>query len=109
MRHSPYNPEDDMDERNEQMLSSLSEQTAELRRVAGSLHSIFQNGKENLQSLTANVETSGTMMERSRRYLSTVTDDPTYFGVFKIAMLVFWSLTITYFGLKFLSRFVFKK
>ena len=108
-RQSPYSIEDEMNDRNEEMMSILSDKTAELRRMAGGFKEVFDNSRETVASLAMNMENSGTMMERSRRYLSTVTDDPTYYGVFKIAMLVFWTLTISYFGLKFVYGIVIKK
>ena len=90
-RQSPYSIEDEMNDRNEEMMSILSDKTAELRRMAGGFKEVFDNSRETVASLAMNMENSGTMMERSRRYLSTVTDDPTYYGVL-------WRKTSVIFG-----------
>jgi hypothetical protein len=50
------------------------------------------------------MQTGTDVVANGHAIVAMFTDDPTYFGVMKIAMLVFCTLTITYFSIKFLSR-----
>jgi hypothetical protein len=51
------------------------------------------------------METGTGVFAKGRALVSSITDDPTCSGVMKIAMLVFWTLTIIYFSIKYLYRF----
>lgn len=103
--NSGYSPEDDMEDRNNEMLGTLQEKTEQWKNMALKMKSMFTDDLAELTTLTANMETSGTLISKSRRYVASITEDPTYIGVFKIAMVVFISLCLLYFGPKCIYKF----
>lgn len=93
---------------NEVMIDDLEAKTARLLLLSQNVDQTLRRDEDTRRALTESVDRSDVMMSKGRRFISDVTNDPTYFGVFKIAMLVFTSLCILYFGGKFLFCFVFK-
>lgn len=101
-RGSPYDPEDAIEDRNNQMLGELQSKTEQWKGMAMKMKAMFTEDLDQLEALSVNMETGGNMITKSRRLVSSIVDDPTYLGVFKIAMFVFISLCILYFGPKFI-------
>lgn len=103
------NPLDDaINDGNEVMIDDLEEKTSRLLFLTKNVDQTLRRDEDTRRTLADSVDKSDLMMSKGRQFISDVTNDPTYFGVFKIAMLVFTSLCILYFGGKFLFRFVFK-
>ena len=94
---------------NEVMIDDLEAKTSRLLLLSQSVDQTLRRDEDTRRALTESIDKSDIMMSKGRRFVSDITNDPTYFGVFKIAMLVFWSLCIIYFGGKFLFCFVFKR
>ena len=101
---SSYNPEDAIEDRNNQMLGELQSKTEQWKGMAMKMKAMFTEDLDQLEALSANMETGGNMISKSRHLISSIVDDPTYLGVFKIAMLVFVSLCILYFGPKIIYK-----
>jgi hypothetical protein len=100
---------DDLDvinARNEQMLDALGAKTRQLLTVSRGVRDCLLDDQLELESLSISMHNGNDMMSKGRQFLHNVTDDPTYFGVFKIAMFVFWTLFLIYFPGKFVIRYV---
>ena len=103
-----YSCEDEIDDRNEQMIIDLYDKSNQFKRLAVSLKHTFNSGYQQLGELSTSISTSDSVMHKARVYVSSITDDPTFFGVCKIAMCVFMLLTILYFGGKLIFNIVSK-
>ena len=94
---------------NEIMLDELKEKTSRLLGMTRNVDQTLSNDNAELESLRGSMYRSTDLTSKGREFLSSITNDPTYFGVFKIALLVFTSLCVLYFGSKFLYRIISKK
>lgn len=93
---------------NEVMIDDLEAKTSRLLLLTKNVDQTLRRDEDTRRTLSESVDRSDLMMSKGRKFVSDVTNDPTYFGVFKIAMLVFSSLCILYFGGKFIFRFIIK-
>lgn len=89
------------------MIDDLEDKTSKLLQVTQSVNQTMLRDEETRRTLFESVDKSDVAMSKGRRFVSDITNDPTYFGVFKIALLVFSTLSILYFGGKFCFRFIF--
>jgi hypothetical protein len=86
------------------MLDDLDLKTQQLLIASRGVQDVFRDDDAARKSLSASVDRGYDVRNVSRSLLNSVTNEPTYFGVFKIAMLVFWTLCIIYFPGKFIYR-----
>lgn len=93
---------------NEVMIDDLEAKTSRLLLLTKNVDQTLRRDEDTRRALSESIDKSDLMMSKGRKFVSDVTDDPTYFGVFKIAMLVFSSLCVVYFGGKIIFRFFVK-
>jgi hypothetical protein len=96
---------DAVDSRNEQMLDSLADKSRRLLDMSRIVRDTLRDDHTQLDALSMSMETGTGVVAKGRAIVAGITDDPTCSGVMKIAMLVFWTLTIGYFSIKYLYRF----
>lgn len=101
---SLFNEIDTINNGNEIMLDSLKDQTSRLLGVTKSLDVSLQEDNKELDSLRTKLFRGTDLSSKSRSLLHSITEDPSYFGVFKIAMLVFICLCLLYFGGKLICK-----
>lgn len=101
---SLYDDVDAVQNGNEIMLDSLKDQTGRLLGITKSLDMSLREDNKELDSLRETLFRGTDLTSKSRALLHNITDDPSYFGVFKIAMLVFVSLLLLYFGGKLIIK-----
>jgi hypothetical protein len=113
-RYSLFNSIDDnnldaIDDRNEQLLSAMTVKSQSLLEISRSVKRTLAADRLQLDNLGASMDTGTDLLSKTRGLVAGVADDPTYFGVFKIASVVFWTLIIIYFSLKFGFRLIVRK
>ena len=87
------------------MLGSVADKSRRLLEVTRTVRDTLCDDRTQLDALSVSMESGTGAVAKGRAFVASITDDPTYSGVMKIAMLVFWTLTITYFSIKYLYRF----
>jgi hypothetical protein len=100
------NPYDIASLHNDRMLDDLGHKTEQLLLVTRGVRDVLRDDHAELESLSMSVNRGYDIRDVSRNLLDSVTNEPTYFGVFKIAMLVFWTLCIIYFPGRFVFRYL---
>lgn len=103
-RDGNFCPDEIIEKRNLEMQDMVSEKAAQINGLAKSMRWALADDRNNVDRLTDMMTQSDSYMSQGMRYVSSVTEDPTAMGVFRIAMLVFTALTTTYFGAKGLFR-----
>jgi hypothetical protein len=92
---------DVLENRNEQLLSALSDKSRRLLDLSRSVRGKLSDDKAQLEALSTSMDTGSSLVATGHRALSWVANDPTYFGVCKIATIVFFVLAIICHLLKF--------
>jgi hypothetical protein len=107
-RESPFAsglPEDSgldvLENRNDQLLSALSDKSRQLLDLSRSVRGTLSDDRAHLEALSTSMNTGTDLVVRGRAAFSSITNDPTYFGVCKIAIFVFLALVIIRLFLKF--------
>jgi hypothetical protein len=98
-----------IDNRNEQFLSALTDKSRGLLEFSRSVRRTLADDKTQLESLSTSMDTGSDLVTKGRATLSSITDDPTYFGFCKIATLVFCALVIVRLLLKLLYWLIRRK
>ena len=106
LRPSQSSPVDSaINDGNEFIISDLEGKTKQLLHLTRNVKNNLDADEEMRLSLSDAILRGGDLVSRSNSLLSNVTNDPSAFGVFKIAMLVFTGLCTVYFGGKFVFKF----
>ena len=99
---------DFMTQSNDAKIDVLDSKTEQLKNAVRSLGGILTEDASHLSSLGNVIDQSSTAVSGVRRSLKAIVDDPSAFGVMKIAILVFTILCVLYFGGKLLCYFLSK-
>jgi hypothetical protein len=89
-----------LESRNDQLLSALGDKSDVLLDLSRSLRGVLDDDKRKLDALSSSMNKGSDLAAKSRAALGWINNDPTAFGVCKIATVVFLTLVIIKFLLK---------
>jgi hypothetical protein len=100
---------DAVERHNEQMIDALGDKTQRLLELTHTVHRSLRDDRRQLDPLDMSMDTSPVVVANGRALVAGIVDDPTYFGVGKIAICVFILLCVILMLLKFVLRPISRK
>ena len=90
-----------IDQANLMAMDQLADSTTSLLESTRRIHTSLKDQNTRLHAMVQNSMDADDGMSSSRRFVKDIVDDPTAVGVCKIAIIVFTTLCVLYFGGKF--------
>ena len=90
-----------MEQANQMAMNELADSTTSLLEHTKRLHTNLRDQNERLHAMIQNSMDADDGMTSSRKFVKDIVDDQSAIGVCKIAIIVFTTLSVIYFGGKF--------
>lgn len=97
-----------MNQANNMALDSIADSTTALLEHTKRLHSNLHDQNDRISSMLDNGDEANNGMSNGMKFVKSIVDDPSGIGIMKIAMIVFVTLCVIYFGSKITWKLFFK-